>query len=155
MKVLDRLRDVALRRHLAAATIDCYRHWVADFLRFAKSVAGRWRAPADLGGADLERYLTHLARDRRVGASTQDQAMNAIVFLYRRVLADELPPDHLGPIAAERSHRAQPPSAATERSRRPVRLPTACSVRRRSSAFWRRWRPRRARTSPRPLPRRP
>jgi integron integrase len=58
--------------------------------------------------------LTHLARDRRLAASTQNQACNAIVFLYRHVLEGELPPDHLGRFVAERS-------------KRPKRVPTVLS----------------------------
>jgi integron integrase len=49
--------------------------------------------------------LTYLANDRKVAASTQNQACNAIVFLYRRVLVDELPADHLGRFVAQRAKR--------------------------------------------------
>jgi Phage integrase, N-terminal SAM-like domain len=80
MKLLDRVRDVGLRRRLAASTIACYQSWIIDFLRFSRS-AGRWRPPGELFAANVERYLTHLARDRRVSASTQNQAICAIVFL--------------------------------------------------------------------------
>ncbi|HWE03409.1 MAG TPA: integron integrase, partial [Tepidisphaeraceae bacterium] len=59
-------------------------------------------------------FLTYLATDRRLSASSQNQAVNAIVFLYKQVLADELPPDHLGRFAAERS-------------KRPKRVPTVLS----------------------------
>ena len=113
MKLLDRVRDVGLRRHLAASTIACYRSWIGEFLRFSRR-DGTWRAPAELLAADVERYLTHLARDRRVSASTQNQATCAIVFLYKHVLGDELGPEHLGRFEAERA-------------RRPVRVPTVLS----------------------------
>src|SRR5687767_15679601 len=114
MKLLDRVRDVGLRRHLAASTIACYRSWIGEFLRFSRR-DGTWRAPAELLAADVQAYLTHLARDRRVSASTQNQATCAIVFLYRQVLADELGPGHLGRFEAERSTR-------------PVRVPTVLSA---------------------------
>jgi integrase len=77
-------------------------------------------------------FLTHLARDRRLSASSQNQAMNAVVFLYRQVLAEELGPDHLGPIEAERVTR--PAKVPTVRSadevRRMIRAVPASSVHR-------------------------
>ena len=114
MKVLERLSDVAARRHLAPATVQCYRRWVRFFLVFCKG-KGPWRSPAEVGAPEIEAFLTHLARDRRLAASTQNQATNAIVFLYKQVLVDELPADHLGRFAAERS-------------KRPARLPTVLST---------------------------
>jgi integron integrase len=114
VKLLERVRRVGLRLHLAAATIECYQTWVGQFLRFAR-VDGRWRTPAELGTPDVEAFLTHLARDRRLSASSQNQAMCAIVFLYKQVLVDELGEDRLG--------RFQ-----FERSRRPVRVPTVLST---------------------------
>jgi integron integrase len=114
MKVLDRIRDVGMRRHLAAATIKCYQGWIANFLRFCR-LGRQWRTPGELGAREVEKYLTHLARDRRLSASSQNQALCAIVFLYNQVLADELPKDHLGKFAAERS-------------KRPARLPTVLST---------------------------
>ncbi len=78
------------------------------------SVKIHWRHPRELGAVDVGNFLTHLAVERRLAASTQNQAANAIVFLYRHVLADELPADHLGRFVAERS-------------RRPRRVPTVLS----------------------------
>lgn len=114
MKLLDRVRDVALRRHLAESTMACYRSWIAEFLRFSRA-NGVWRTPGELGAADVEQYLNYLARERRVSASTQNQALCAIVFLYKQVLGDALGPEHLGRFEAERA-------------RRPVRMPTVLSV---------------------------
>ena len=104
MKVLDRVRDVGARRRLAKSTIACYRSWIAEFLRFCRD-GGSWRQPRELDPADVERFLTHLARDRRVSASTQNQAICAIVFLYKQVVVDELGHDHLGRFEAERARR--------------------------------------------------
>lgn len=70
MALLDCVRDAGLRRHLARWTIACYQSWIADFLRVCREPAGRWRHPRDLGAADVQAYLTHLARDRCVSAST-------------------------------------------------------------------------------------
>lgn len=64
---------------------------------------------------DVEAFLTHLARDRRLSASSQNQATCAIVFLYRQVLGDQLDEDHLGRFQAERSLR-------------PATLPTVLSA---------------------------
>lgn len=114
MKLLERLRDVALRRRLAAETIACYQAWVRKFLEFSRA-DGAWRHPRELFAGDVECFLTHLAKDRRLSASSQNQATCAIVFLYKHVLGDELGEDHLGKFAAERS-------------RRPVRVPTVLSV---------------------------
>jgi integron integrase len=114
MKLLDRVRDVGLRRHLAQSTIGCYQSWIGEFLRFGR-LDGKWRSPAELFAGDVERYLTHLARDRRVSASTQNQAICAIVFLYKQVLGEQLGSEHLGRFEAERA-------------RRPARVPTVLSV---------------------------
>jgi integron integrase len=115
MGLIDRVRDTALRRRLAPSTVSRYQSWIADFLRFCRDNHGGWRHPRDLAAPEVQAYLTHLARDRRVSASTQNQAMCAIVFLYRQVLADELPAGHLGRFEAERSTR-------------PARVPTVLSA---------------------------
>jgi integron integrase len=137
MRLLDRLMAVGLRRRLSRRTIECYRRWVKAFLVFSAvpvpapaspvsdpddpfdipdvGPAGRkWRHPQELGAAEVGAFLTHLAADRRLSASSQNQAVNAVVFLYRHVLADEVPADHLGRFAAERG-------------RRRVRVPTVLS----------------------------
>lgn len=113
MSLLDRVRDVGLIRHLSGSTIHCYQSWISDFLRFSRE-NGRWRHPSEMGAAEVEAYLTHLARDRRISASTQNQALCAIVFLYNQVLIDELGPEHLGRFHAQRASR-------------PIRVPTVLS----------------------------
>jgi integron integrase len=114
LKLLQRVHDVGVRRHLARVTIQCYQMWIADFLRFART-AGRWREPIELGANDVGAFLTHLARDRRLSASSQNQATCAIVFLYKQVLAGDVPDDHLGRFEFERSAR-------------PARVPTVLSA---------------------------
>ena len=101
---MDRVNDAAARRHFSRHTIDCYSRWVRQFLIFCRD-GQRWRTPAELGGADVSRFLTHLAAERRSARSTQTQALKAIVFLYRDVLGDELGADHLGPIDGLRVDR--------------------------------------------------
>ena len=114
MKLLERLASVGKRRRLSPLTVECYQRRVRRFLVFHKR-GEDWRHPAELGGAEVEAYLNDLARKRRVSASTQNQALNAIVFLYRRVLVDELGEGHLGRFAAERA-------------KRPGRVPTVLSA---------------------------
>jgi integron integrase len=117
MKLLESLRAASARKHLSPRTIECYESWVRQFLAFTRSRAGgQWRHPRELGGGDVEAFLNHLVLERRLSASSQNQALNAIVFLYRQVLGSELGDDHLGPIAAERATR-------------PARVPTVLSVR--------------------------
>ena len=114
MRLMDQVVAVAARRHLAKNTIDCYLSWIRQYLRFHAHDSD-WVHPRDLYGPDVSRFLTWLAKDRRLSASSQNQAMNAIVFLYRQVLAEELGDHHLGPIEAERS-------------KRPRKVPTVFSV---------------------------
>ena len=113
MTLLQRMDDVGLRPRLSESTINCYQSWVRQFLCFCRD-GPRWRYPRELGAGDVERFLTDLAARRRLSASTQNQALCAIVFLYKQVLADELPEDHLGRFQAERA-------------RRPARVPTVLS----------------------------
>lgn len=83
-ETIDRARHVARFRHLSLKTEKSYLHWIARY--------GRWCA-AHPGGdhADkLRQFLTHLAVDRNVAKATQQQALNAIAFLYRQVLNTEL-----------------------------------------------------------------
>ena len=109
MKLLERMEAVGKRRHLSPRTIRCYQSWVMDFLRFHRAVDasgdGRWRHPRELAEREVEAYLTYLAVKRKLSASSQNQATNALVYLYKQVLADELGKDHLGKFAAERSRR--------------------------------------------------
>jgi integron integrase len=117
MKLLDRLAEVGARRHLAPATIRCYQRWVRDFLAFHRDPStGAWKHPVELRAPHVEAYLTALAVARQLAASTQNQATNALVFLYEQVLIGEVPADHLGPFSAERSTR-------------PKRVPTVLSQR--------------------------
>jgi integron integrase len=114
VKLMERFADVTARLQLAANTRQCYRRWILQFLDFNRR-DGVWVHPRELGAREVERFLTHLARHKRLSASTQNQAMNAIVFLYKQVLDGEVAEDHLGRFAAERS-------------RRPERVPTVLSA---------------------------
>jgi hypothetical protein len=62
-----------------------------------------WRHPNELGTAEIEQFLSHLATDRHVSASTQNQAFGAILFLYRAVL--EIPLERIDALRARRTRR--------------------------------------------------
>jgi integron integrase len=83
--LLDRVRQVLRVRHYALSTEECYVRWITRFIHFHGK-----RHPCDLGAAEVEEFLTHLAVDGHVSASTQNQALNALVFLYQQVLEIDL-----------------------------------------------------------------
>ncbi len=85
-RLLDQLRDKIRVRHYSIRTEKAYVDWVRRFILFH----GR-RHPAELGPEDVERFLTHLAVQRNVASSTQNQAKSALLFLYREVLGADLP----------------------------------------------------------------
>jgi integron integrase len=84
-RLLDRVRHALRLRHRSPRTESAYVHWIRRFVLFHGK-----RHPVELGEREVEAFLTQLAVEGRVSASTQNQAMNAIVFLYREVLGREL-----------------------------------------------------------------
>ena len=80
-KLLDRLRAEIRIRHCSLRTAEAYAGWVRRYILFHKK-----RHPAEMGEVEIRRFLTHLAEELNVSASTQNQALNALVFLYREVL---------------------------------------------------------------------
>ncbi len=101
-RLLDQVRGAIRRKHYSYRTEDAYVFWIRRFIVFS----GR-RHPRELGEADVTAFLTHLARGRGVAASTQNQALSALLFLYNEVLAQPL--EWLDEF---------------ERAKRPVRVPT-------------------------------
>lgn len=85
-RLLDRLREVLRVRHYSLRTEGAYVDWVRRFILFHGK-----KHPLEMGPAEVESFLTHLAVARKVSASTQNQAKAAILFLYRHVLEVELP----------------------------------------------------------------
>jgi integron integrase len=85
-RLLDAVRDKLRAKHYSYRTEQQYLYWIRRFILHHNK-----RHPAEMGGAEVERYLTHLAVEGRVAASTQNQALSAILFLYRQVLEVELP----------------------------------------------------------------
>jgi integrase len=84
--LLEVTREAIRARHLALRTEQVYLQWIRRYVAFH----GR-RHPRDLGAPALEAFLTHLAVERKVSAVTQNQALGALLFLYRHVLSIDLP----------------------------------------------------------------
>ena len=84
-KLLDRARDLARARHYSYRTEAAYLYWIRQFIFFHRK-----RHPADMGAAEVSAFLSHLATARNVAASTQNQALAALLFLYKGVLGQEL-----------------------------------------------------------------
>lgn len=80
-RLLEQLRDAVRRRHYSYRTEKAYLHWARRYILFHRK-----RHPAEMGEHEVGMFLTHLAVERRVFASTQNQALNAILFLYKQVL---------------------------------------------------------------------
>jgi integron integrase len=85
-KLLDQVRDKIRFKHYSLSTEDTYISWIKQFILFHGK-----RHPADMGVIEVERFLTYLATERHVSSSTQNQALSAILFLYREVLTVDLP----------------------------------------------------------------
>ncbi len=79
-------REVIRARHLSLRTEQAYLHWMRRFISYHGNVS-----PRQLGAAEVEAFLNSLANRGRVSASTQNQALCAILFLYRQVLKTDLP----------------------------------------------------------------
>ena len=84
-RLLDRVTLAVLAHHYSPRTEKAYVHWIRRFI-FFHSV----RHPADMGEAEVTQFLSSLATRDKVSASTQNQALAALLFLYRRVLGREL-----------------------------------------------------------------
>ena len=105
-RLLEQVRDAIRRRHYSYRTEETYVHWIRRFIFFTGK-----RHPRELGAAEVTAFLNHLASERHVAASTQNQALSALLFLYKEVLGAPLPwLDGL------------------ERAKRPVRMPTVLTA---------------------------
>ena len=104
LKFMDQCREVMRFHRLALRTEEAYLQWIKRFLVFHKGKAETlkpemlkakrnndgWRRPEEMGEPEVEAFLTHLAADRLVAASTQNQALGALLFMYQKVLGREL-----------------------------------------------------------------
>lgn len=84
-KLLDRVRRECRRRSYSLHTERAYCRWIVRYVRYHGT-----RHPNQLEAEHVKQYLTYLANERGVAASTQNQALNALVFLYREVLGTHL-----------------------------------------------------------------
>lgn len=103
MKILDQLVMACRTMNYAPATEQCYRDWIEDYLRFHKELAGQWVHPTLLRELAVQDYLNELAVRRELSASSQSQAMCAIVFFYKAVL--EQPLERIEAFRAKRLER--------------------------------------------------
>ena len=97
-KLLDQIRDAIRLKHYSYSTEKTYVHWARRYILFHNK-----RHPAEMGAVEIETFLTHLAKEDNVSASTQNQALNALLFLYRSVLKIDL----AIPIHALRAKRSE------------------------------------------------
>ena len=104
-RLVERLREAIRSRHYSRRTEKAYWYWIRYFVHFHRK-----RHPADMGAPEVSAFLSWLATERNVAAATQNQALSALLFLYKDVLGVQLP--WLGELV---------------RAQRPVRLPTVLS----------------------------
>jgi integron integrase len=84
-RLLEQVRDVMRLKHYSLRTERTYCDWIERFIRFHEL-----RHPRDMGEAEVSSFLTFLARDGNVAASTQNQALSSLLFLYKQVLKQEI-----------------------------------------------------------------
>jgi len=104
-KLLDQVRDVARLKHLSPRTEDAYVQWIKRFVLFHNK-----RHPLEMGEQEIRSYLIYLSREKYVSSSTQNQALNALIFLYDSVL-----------------HKTLGSLGTIERAQRSLRLPVVFS----------------------------
>jgi integron integrase len=108
IRIMDRVRNTVRALHYSRKTEHAYCYWIRFYIRFHK-----YRHPTELSAQDVSNFLTWLAVHRKVSASTQNQAFNAIIFLYNRVLEFKL--DKIeNVIRAKRSRRIPAVFSRTE-----------------------------------------
>lgn len=84
-KLLEQVRDVIRRKHFSIRTEQAYTDWIRRFILFHRK-----RHPLEMGETEVSQFLTHLARVNNVAAATQNQALSALLFLYKEVLQREI-----------------------------------------------------------------
>ncbi len=89
-RLLDQVRERIRYLHYSLSTEKTYLHWIKFFVRW-NGRGGVMRHPRELGVREVEAFLTMLANERKVSSSTHNQALSAILFLYREVLTVDLP----------------------------------------------------------------
>jgi hypothetical protein len=85
-ELLDQVWDAVRIKHYSRNTEQVYVHWIRKYFLFHNK-----RHPKEMSGPEIEMFLTYLAVDQKVSASIQNQALSAILFLYREVIKTEVP----------------------------------------------------------------
>jgi site-specific recombinase XerD len=111
-KLLEQVRDAILVRHYARNTEKAYVYWIKKFLFYNE------RYPKQTGASEVQAFLTHLSVEEQISASTQNQALRALLFLYRNVLSQEL-----GPVDSVRVKPSQQVPTVLCRGPKAVRSP--------------------------------
>ncbi len=107
LKLIDQVRQVMRYHHYQYRTEQTYCNWITRYIKFHNCLIH----PREMGKLEIESFLSHLASERKVSVSTQRQALNAIVFLYTKVL--ELPvAEDIGHVRAKKQSR--PPVVLTK-----------------------------------------
>ncbi len=99
-KLLDRVRDMLRVKHYSIRTEKSYVSWIRRYILFHGK-----RHPKDMGVPEIEAFLTHLAVEENVAASTQNQALSALLFLYTQVLDKDLSRDVIDAVRAKKPKR--------------------------------------------------
>ncbi len=97
-KLLDAVRDTIRLKHLSKRTEEAYISWIREFVLFHNK-----RHPDHMGEAEIRLFLSHLAQHKSVSSSTQNQALNAIIFMFTQVLRRKI--GEIGPVI--RAHRTK------------------------------------------------
>jgi hypothetical protein len=124
-KLIDRVRQAIRLRHYSRRTEDSYARWVRRFILFHRK-----RRPAEMGGAEVTAFLTSLAIRERVSASTQNQALSALLFLYRDVLGIDL--GAIPPVVRARTPERLPVVLSRDEIQEPGARHTAVTCERRT-----------------------
>ena len=110
-RLLDQVRDAIRSRHHSLRTEQSYIQWIRRHIYFHGK-----RHPEDIGEEEISSFLTHLAVDRKVSASTQNQALSALLFVYKQVLAINL--DWLDNVVRAKRPKRLPVVLTQEETRR-------------------------------------
>jgi len=99
-KLLDIVRDKVRFKHYSISTEKTYVHWIKHYIFFHNK-----KHPIEMGKREIEAFLTHLAVERKVSPSTQNQAFSAILFLYKEVFGIDMSSENIQALRAkERKH---------------------------------------------------
>jgi integron integrase len=90
-RLLDQVRERVRYSHYSLKTEKAYLYWIRFYVRWSATEPGGMRHPRDMSVAEVEAFLSMLANERKVSASTHNQALSALLFLYREVLGVDLP----------------------------------------------------------------